>query len=327
MAKSNAPGDAASFGKPRKTEQRDGMCIDWDVPVEMDDGVVLMADVFRPIAAGQYPVIMSHGAYGKQLHFEDGYKTAWDKMISDYPEILAESSGLYHNWEVVDPEKWVPHGYVCVRVDSRGAGRSPGRLDPRSPRETLDYKTCIEWAGVQNWSNGKVGLNGIAYYAINQWMVAAHQPKHLAALCLWEAMADHYRDYIFHGGIYCTFAQNWYDMQLRTVQNGMGARGKRSRANGTAVAGDVTMSEEELGSNRIDMWRELFEHNLDDQYHRDRGVDLSKVKVPMLSASNWEGRGCILVATSKVSSMRRRNRNGSRCTDRSIGHSSTRTTA
>ncbi len=32
-----------------KSEIRDGMRIDWDVPVEMDDGVVLRADVFRPV--------------------------------------------------------------------------------------------------------------------------------------------------------------------------------------------------------------------------------------------------------------------------------------
>jgi hypothetical protein len=277
--------------QPRKTELRDGMKIDWDVPIVMDDGNVLYADVYRPIEDGRYPVLMSHGAYGKGLHFEDGYHTAWHKMITDFPEVLAGSSGLYQNWEVVDPQKWVPWGYAIVRVDSRGCGRSPGRMDPRSPRETQDYKACIEWAGVQPWSNGKVGLSGISYYAINQWQVAAENPKHLAAMCSWEAMTDHYRDYIYHGGIYCTFAQNWYDMQLRTVQHGMGARGKRSRANGQLVAGPETLTDEELGAHRIDMWRELYEHNLDDRYHADRSADLSKVKVPLLSAANWGGQG------------------------------------
>ena len=77
------------------------------------------------------------------------------------------------DWEVVDPEKWVPDGYACVRVDSRGAGRSPGILDRFSPRETQDFYECIEWAGTQPWSNGKVGLNGISYYGMNQWHVAA----------------------------------------------------------------------------------------------------------------------------------------------------------
>jgi len=36
----------------------------------------------------------------------------------------------------------VPDGYVCVRVDSRGAGRSAGFLDPFSARETRDFCQC-----------------------------------------------------------------------------------------------------------------------------------------------------------------------------------------
>ncbi|MGH7314108.1 MAG: CocE/NonD family hydrolase, partial [Candidatus Rokuibacteriota bacterium] len=56
-----------------KSEVRDGMRIDWDVPIPMDDRVVLRADVYRPIREGKYPVILSYGPYGKWLHFEDLY--------------------------------------------------------------------------------------------------------------------------------------------------------------------------------------------------------------------------------------------------------------
>jgi predicted acyl esterase len=45
------------------------MRIDWDVPIEMDDGVVLRADVFRPDGDGPCPVLMTHGPYGKGLPF------------------------------------------------------------------------------------------------------------------------------------------------------------------------------------------------------------------------------------------------------------------
>ena len=37
--------------------EQQGMMIDWDVPIEMDDGIVLRADVFRPIEVGKYPVL------------------------------------------------------------------------------------------------------------------------------------------------------------------------------------------------------------------------------------------------------------------------------
>src|SRR5437764_14445861 len=155
------------------------MQIDWDVPVPMDDGSVLRADVFRPTDAGRYPVILSYGPYAKGLTFQEGYKPQWDKLVQDYPEVCARSSCRYQNWEVVDPERWVPDGYVCVRVDSRGAGRSPGVLDLWSAREAKDLHDCVEWAARQPWSSGKVGLDGISYYAMNQWQAAALRPPHL----------------------------------------------------------------------------------------------------------------------------------------------------
>ena len=46
------------------------MRIDWDVPLTVDDGLVLRADVFRPAGPGTYPVILSYGPYGKWLHFD-----------------------------------------------------------------------------------------------------------------------------------------------------------------------------------------------------------------------------------------------------------------
>src|SRR4051794_30541477 len=177
------------------------MKIDWDVPIEMDDGLVLRADVFRPQVEGKYPAILSYGPYGKGLAFQEGYKTAWDIMARENPDALAGSSNRYQNWEVVDPEKWVPDGYVCVRVDSRGAGRSPGYLRHNDARETRDIYGCIEWAAAQSWPPGRGGINGISYYASNQWRAAALKPPHFAAICAWEGWNDAYRDGARHGGI------------------------------------------------------------------------------------------------------------------------------
>ena len=112
------------------------MKIEWDVPIEMDDGIVLRADIFRPDAEGRYPVILTYGPYGKGLAFQDGWKNAWDRLVTMHPNVLEGTSATYANFETVDPEKWVPDGYAIVRVDSRGAGRSPGFLDPKSVRET-----------------------------------------------------------------------------------------------------------------------------------------------------------------------------------------------
>jgi len=267
------------------------MRIDWDVPVAMDDGVVLRADVFRPVGDGTCPALVSYGPYGKGLAFQDGYATAWELMAREHPDTVTGTSNRYQNWEVVDPEKWVPAGYACVRFDSRGAGRSPGFLAHNNAREQQDFHDCIEWAARQPWCSGKVGLNGISYYASNQWRVAATQPPHLAAICVWEGWVDHYRDGARHGGIACTFRKHWQDMQVKTVQHGVGERGARSRVTGELVCGPETLTDEQLADNREDLWAQYLARPLCDDWYRERSADLSKVVVPLLSAANWGGQG------------------------------------
>jgi predicted acyl esterase len=272
-------------------EREPPMRIDWDVAIPMDDGIVLRADVFRPPDDGRYPVILSYGPYAKGLAFQDGYPSAWNRMAERHPDVTAGSTNRYQNWEVVDPEKWVPDGYACVRVDSRGAGRSPGFLDPWSPRETLDIAECIAWAAAQPWSDGSVGMNGISYYAMNQWYVAGLQPPALKAICVWEGAADFYRDVTHHGGILCTFAQNWYDMQVKSVQHGLGERGPRSRVTGELACGPETLPDDELARNRADFGADILAHPLDDEYHRSRSPVWERVTVPLFSAANWGGQG------------------------------------
>jgi len=268
------------------------MQIDWDVPITLADGLVVRADVFRPLAAGRYPVIISYGPYGKWLHFEDLYTDQWRRMAEQHPDVVAGSTSTYANWEVVDPERWVPDGYACVRVDSRGAGRSPGVMDMWSAREARDLYACVEWAARQPWSTGKIGLDGISYYAMNQWQVAALQPPHLAAICVWEGAADYYRDLSHHGGILCAFGRAWYPSQVVRVQHGRGARGYRSRMTGDWVSGPSTLTEEQLGAARRDFWEDCRRNPLaSDAYWRSRMPDWSKVTVPLLSAANWGGQG------------------------------------
>jgi putative CocE/NonD family hydrolase len=164
-------------------------------------------------------------------------------------------------------------------------------LDVWSPRETRDFYDCIEWAGVQPWSNGKVGLNGISYYAMNQWWVAALSPPHLAAICVWEGAADYYRDLSRHGGIFCQFLESWFPRQCASVQHGVGERGGRSRFTNELVAGPENLSDEELARNRTDAAANVLARAFGDDYYRARSGDFSKIKVPVLSAANWGGQG------------------------------------
>ncbi len=274
-----------------KSEIRDGMQIDWDVPIRMDDGIVLRADVYRPVGDGQYPIVLSYGPYAKGLSFQEGYKGNWARLTKAAPEVLQGSSNKYQNWELVDPEKWVPDGYACVRIDSRGAGRSPGYLDVWSAREAQDLYLCVEWAGTQAWSNGKVGINGISYYAMNQWNVGALKPPHLAALCIWEGSSDYYRELCRHGGILSDFLNSWHPRQVASVQHGVGTRGAKSVVTGEPVAGPQTLSKEELAKNCADAPGEAKRRRLHDDYHAARTAEFEKIEAPLLSAGNWGGMG------------------------------------
>ncbi|MFJ4654677.1 CocE/NonD family hydrolase [Nocardia sp. NPDC088792] len=273
-----------------RSETANGIHIGWDVSVPMSDGTVLRADVFRPDDEGVYPVLMTLGPYSKGLAFQEGFAPMWHQLISAHPDVAAGSTNRYQVWETVDPEKWVPDGYVCIRVDSRGTGRSPGLLDMLSEQESRDYYEAIEWAGTQDWSNGRVGLLGISYYAANQWQVAALRPPHLRAICPWEGFTDFYRDLNRHGGILTRFGQAWQEHQIFTVQHGVGEHGRRNPNNGELVAGPPTLTAGELAANRVDSIGEGKRRELIDEFSWARTPDLTRIEVPMLSAANWAHR-------------------------------------
>jgi hypothetical protein len=120
-----------------RSEIRDGMRVDWDVSIEMDDGLVLRADVYRPTGTAKHPVILSLGPYGKWLHFEELYTDQWCRIIAQHPDVPMGSNYKYQNWEVVDPEKWVPDVHICVRIARPAAqwiGRDSGGVRLREYR-------------------------------------------------------------------------------------------------------------------------------------------------------------------------------------------------
>lgn len=266
------------------------LIIERDVSIPMDDGISLKCDVFRPSNGQPAPVIMTQGPYAKGAPYSVQFEPQWKWLVEAHPDLFkGESTGEFMNWETVDPEVWVPLGYVCIRVDSRGAGRSPGILDIFSPREIKDYHDAIEWAAAQPWSTGKVGLNGISYYAITQWLVAALQPPHLTCIIPWEGAGNMYRDFGRHGGIHSNFfTETWYPRQVVSVQHG-NPNSIIDPWLKERLSGQATFDDEQLRLNRTDPIQDILQRPLDDDWYRARSPDWSKVKVPFLSAASLGG--------------------------------------
>jgi uncharacterized protein len=248
------------MSKLRGSRPRHGLFVEKDVEIALRDGARLKADVFRPKATGRFPVIINLGTYQK------------DKLWVP-PADLEEPPNPYMNWETVNPLWWVPRGYVAVRVDGRGSGKSPGRTDPWSPSEACDFYDAIEWAGRQSWSNGRVGSSGVSYFAMTQWLVAGLKPPSLAAMIPWEGAADMYRDFGYHGGIFSFgFVVNWYNNHM--------AHHLLGKPQASAPDSFATPW----------VW-EYMRHNLDSAWYDGRRANWAKIDVPFYSAGNWSGMG------------------------------------
>jgi hypothetical protein len=234
--------------------------LDRDVEIRLRDGVALRADVFRPKGGGKCPVLINIGPYQK------------DKVWVP-PSDLEEPANPYMNWETVNPLWWVPRGYAAVRVDTRGSGRSPGLTDPFSLQEAIDFYDAIEWSARQSWCSGRVGAIGISYFAMTQWLVANLKPPSLKAMIPWEGAADMYRDFAYHGGIFCLgFVANWYNNHMAHH-----LLGRRDNPSPDAFLKNW-------------VWEYMRDSLQSDRYY-GRQPRWDEIDIPLYSAGNWSGMG------------------------------------
>lgn len=205
IEQSSYPGfDQRTYVLPKGSVQREGamplgcdILVEQDVPVKLRDGVTILTDVYRPVDGSNLPALISWSPYGKRGGFLSSdcfqHPTRLDIPVS-------WEDGL-NKFEAVNPGYWCAHGYAVIAPDSRGVFMSEGDIYAYGNQESQDEYDVIEWAGVQPWSNGKVGLAGNSWLATSQWGVAALRPPHLAAIAPWEGASDRYRDHSCRGGI------------------------------------------------------------------------------------------------------------------------------
>ncbi len=151
--------------------------IEHGVEAKMRDGTILRADIYRPTAPGQFPVILK--------------RTPYDK----------------HNVDATDfGVKGSLRGYVVINQDVRGRYTSDGEWYPFLHESNDGYDT-VEWAASLPYSNGKVGMYGGSYVGATQMLAAIAHPPHLAGICPVVTASNYHDGWTYQGGAF----EQWFN--------------------------------------------------------------------------------------------------------------------
>ncbi len=164
--------------------------------IEMRDGVRIAVDLFRPTLDGEIveeplPVVFTQHRYHRAKLQDDSSILT---MLDEIPQLA----------------RIIRHGYVLAATDVRGGGASFGMREGEFSREeAYDAYDLTEWFAAQPWCNGAVGMFGISYLGITQYMAASTQPPHLKAIFPQMAMFDLY-SFAYPGGVFNeAFVMEW----------------------------------------------------------------------------------------------------------------------
>jgi predicted acyl esterase len=193
---------------PHTYEPEPGILCDQDVGVKLRDGVTIYADIYRPKDAGPVPLIVSWGPFGKSMARAAG----GFKLMGVPPQTVSTMA----KFESADPGYWCHQGYAVANVDPRGVANSEGYVSNWGVQDHWDGYDFIEWAGVQEWCNGKVTLFGNSGVCMVIWGIASTQPPHLACIGAWEGTGDMYRESFTLGGI---TQAGYNDTMMNTISN------------------------------------------------------------------------------------------------------------
>ena len=228
-----------------------------DVKVLMRDGVKLSADVYLPREEGKWPVILERTPYGN-----------------------------HGDWYVERALYFARRGYVYVLQDCRGRFDSEGKFYAWYD-EIKDGRDSLDWCGVQPWSNGKVGMNGMSYNGLVQWMAAPTGSPYLKTIIPQMAPADYY----LYGMNYTGGAFQLHINLPWAISNSSRTRQPIGIYDWDKLFRRVpilTLDEEATGR-PIDFYRDWVRHSSWDDYWKEIGNfgKFSRMDMPILQIAGW----------------------------------------
>ncbi len=243
----------------RRTEQ--GLVIERNCVIPLRDGTEIFCDLYRAEGAERdVPILLAWGPYGKHALSNNVF---WPRSGVN-PDWLSNLTPF----EGPDPVWWSARGYGVAIVDPRGAWLSGGDFHHNGIQEGEDCADAIEWLASLPWSNGRVGMSGVSYLGAIQYYVAPLRPPALAAINVWEAFSDWYREFAYHGGILET------NFLPRASDN---IRFSLNRTENT--------------------WENVKAHPLVDEFWHSKDVDLERINQPAYMVASWSDIGLHLRGT------------------------------
>ena len=152
--------------------------VETGVRTQMDDGVGLVADIYRPDASGTFPCLLRRTPYNRKG--------------------TAEQAG-----------ELASYGYIVVVQDTRGRFDSEGEFYPFR-HETKDGYQTVEWVAELPGSNGRVAMYGGSYVGATQMLAAIGRPPHLVAVFPNLTASEYYDGWTYQSGAFMQwFASTW----------------------------------------------------------------------------------------------------------------------
>ena len=183
---------------PVKGQTATDIVVERNVAMQTRDGVTLRADIYRPAAEGNYPVLLTRTPYNK-----------------DNTAVFAR--------------KAVARGYMVVAQDVRGRFASEGEWYPFK-HEIEDGYDAVEWVAALPRSNGKVGMFSGSYVGATQMLAAISHPPHLAGICPVVTASNYHENWTYQGGAFeqwfneswtASLAQDTFYRQIEEAKNAL----------------------------------------------------------------------------------------------------------
>jgi putative CocE/NonD family hydrolase len=234
------------------------LAVERDLPVKMDDGVVLMADRYAPTGSGRAPTVLVRSPYRRSGAF--GFL---------FGRLVAE------------------RGLQVVVQSIRGTFGSGGRFDPFNER--ADGLATLRWLREQPWHSGPVGTLGPSYMGIVQWAIA----DQLDALAP-SVTASQFRGMAYgSGSISLDTALSWMlllQVQERRLAPLLLAHGLRRTLPGLYDHLPIAELDERAFGTQVPYFREWIEQLAPDSPYwaaRDYSSSVGGVDAPVLLIGGW----------------------------------------